>query len=238
MPGKSQRLVAALCTALFGVLLATPVLAAEEAPRIDLSAEASRPASNDLVRAVVYAEADGSSPAALAGQINSQIGQGLRLAKSWASVRVQTGNVVTQPIRGRSGRIESWRMRQELRLESRDTGAMAELLGKLQGSLAVAALNFEPSPEARRQSEDAAILDALAAFRARAGLIADALGRNWKIRQLNVSTGSRPIHLPMLRAAGMLAADAAPMPLEAGQTEINVSVNGQIELGEPVESGK
>ena len=235
-PGrKASRLplLSLLGSALFCCALLTPPAIAGDSTLIDLSVEASHPASNDLVRAVVYAEADGNAPAVLADQINAQIAQGMRLAQSYATVRMQSGNVVTQPIRGRSGRIESWQMRQELRLESQDTGAMADLLGKLQGSLAVAWINFTPSSEARQKSENAAILAALAAFRTRAGLIAETLGRSWKIKQLNVNTGIRPMHSPQLRSAAVFAAEAAPMPLEAGETEINVSVNGQIELGDP-----
>ena len=59
--------LAPLVAALFaGTLLAT---AAQAGPLIELSAEASRPAANDLLRASVYGESSGSNPAELARKI-------------------------------------------------------------------------------------------------------------------------------------------------------------------------
>jgi uncharacterized protein YggE len=36
--------------------------------------------------------------------------------------------------------------------------------------------------------------------------------------------------MPMLRAAPMAAMEAAPMPMEAGESQISTTVSGQIEL--------
>ena len=57
---------------IFGALLGGALLAAgaTAGTTIDLTAEASRPATNDMVRATVYAEASGSNPAELARRVN------------------------------------------------------------------------------------------------------------------------------------------------------------------------
>ncbi|WP_291902667.1 hypothetical protein [Accumulibacter sp.] len=62
-------------TPLLLMVLATPAPAAasDEAPitTVELSAEAERPAANDLARASVFAEASGATPAEPAGSISS-----------------------------------------------------------------------------------------------------------------------------------------------------------------------
>lgn len=212
-----------LCAA----LLATPAFAGTT---IDLSAEANRPAANDLARATVFAEASGATPGELAKRVNGLIADGLKTARSYSGVKAQSGATHTYPVYTKGNRIESWRMRSELALESSDAAALSELLGKLQGALGVASVVMQPAPETRKKAENEAMLDALAAFRARAKLLADAMGKPYRIKQLSVSTNSR-MPAPMFRAAPMaLAAEAAPMPIEGGDSQIGAGVSGQIEL--------
>ena len=67
------------CFALLtGTLLCT---AAGAGTTVDLTAEASRPAANDMVRATVFAEASGSNPAELARRVNQDIAEGLKVIR-------------------------------------------------------------------------------------------------------------------------------------------------------------
>lgn len=214
---------------LFALLLASPVFSAPTS--IELSAEASRPAANDLARATVFAEATGATPGELAKRINSLIGDGLKTAKPYSAVKTQSGGTHTYPVYAKGGKIESWRMRSDLVLESADSGALSELLGKLQASLGVANVTLLPAPETRKKAENDAMVDAITAFKSRAKLIADTLGKPYRIKQLAVNSGGRSPAMPMLRAApAFSSADAAPMPMEAGETQITANVSGQIEL--------
>ena len=197
---------------------------------VDLSAEASRPAANDLARATLFAEASSTSPGESAKRVNAQIAEAIATARSYTRVRTQSGTTHTYPVTGKSGKIESWRMRSEIVLESGDTAALSELVGKLQATLGVAGLSLQPAHETRKKAENDAMLDAIAAFRARARLVADALGKPYRIRQLSVGAqGFRP-PMPVMRAAAMATMDAAPMPVEAGESQVSATVSGQIEL--------
>ncbi len=213
---------------LLGLLLASPALAAPTV--IDLAAEASRPASNDLARATVFAEATGATPGELSKRINGLIAEGLKTAKAYPSVKTQSAGTNTYPVYAKGGKIDAWRMRSDLSLESGDSAALSELLGKLQVSLGVGNLLMLPAPETRKKAENEAILDAIAAFKARAKLVADALGKPYRIKQLAVNSSGRPPFMPQMRAAAAYVADAAPMPLEGGDSQIGASVSGQIEL--------
>lgn len=213
---------------LLAALLASSALAAPT--QIDLSAEASRPAANDLARATVFAEATGSTPGELASRIKNLIADGLKTAHGYTSIKTQSGGTNTYPVYAKGGKIESWRMRSEITLESGDTAALSELLGKLQTSLGVSNLVMLPAPETRKKAENEAMLDAVNAFKSRAKLLADAMGKPYRIKQLSVSSSGRLPAMPMMRANAAYAADAAPMPMEGGESQVSTNVSGQIEL--------
>jgi len=215
-------------------LAAAPSFAAEESkPKgtlIDLSAEASRPAPNDMGRATVYAEATGTNPAELAKKVNATIAAALETAKAYQKVRTRSGNTHTYPNYSKEGRISGWRIRSELLLESREMMVLSELLGKLQESMAIGQIVLLPSPETRKKVEDEAMLEAISTFQAKAKMVADALKKTYRIRQMNISSAGQPPVMPMMRASRMAIAEAAPAPIEAGESMVSVTVSGQIEL--------
>lgn len=198
---------------------------------VDLAAEASRPAANDLARATLFAEATGSQPAEVARKVNGAIAEALATAKKQPRIRAQSGGTHTYPVYGKGGRIESWRMRSEITLESQDAAVLSELVGNLQNGLGVAGVNLMPSPETRRQAENEATKDAIAAFRARAAMIAEGFGKPYRIRQLSIGAQELRQPMPRMRAAPM-AAEAMTMPVEAGESMLTVNVSGQIEIAD------
>lgn len=199
---------------------------------VDLNAEASRLAPNDLARAQAYIELGDSTPSALAKKVNAVMQSAIASTRPYPSVKVRSGNTSTYPVYGKNGRtIESWRMRSELLLESKDQAALSELLGKLQTQLAVGQLTLEPSEEAARQAENEAIADGIAAFNARAKIVAESLGKSWRILHMNVNhTSGMPPPRPMVRAKMAMAEAMADMPMEAGESRVTVSISGQIEV--------
>lgn len=214
---------------LAGCLAAT---AAQAGALVNLAADASRPAVNDLVRASVYSEANGGHPGELARRVNADIAEALKVIREKAGVTVKSGHQSTYPVYGQLRKIDGWRMRSELILESKDQGRVSELLGQLQQMrLAVGEVSLMPSPETRRRVEDEATREAIRAFQNRAAVIAEQLGKGWKIKQLNVEQGgSMPI--PMRAGRAAMLAEAAPAPLEAGESLVTATVSGQIELAD------
>jgi len=207
---------------------AVPCLAATV---IDLSSEASRSASNDMARATVFSESHGSNPSEVSRYVNGQIAAALKLAHAYPTVKAQSGNTSTYPTYGKASKIEGWQMRSEIALESNDTVALSELLGKLQNNaLGVSALLFLPAPETRKKAENEALLDALAAFKSRAKLVAEALGGSYRIKQLSLGGYRRPV-TPLARG-NAFATEAAAMPVESGESQISITVSGQIELAD------
>ena len=81
--------------------------------------------------------------------------------------------------------------------------------------------------------EDEATRDAIGAFRQRAAVVAEVLGKPYTIRHLNIQQGGQIPPMPIMHASrAAMAADAAPPPLEAGESLVTTTVSGQIELAD------
>ncbi len=226
--------IATLCTALFlsGGLAQAQVGESRSPATIDLSAEASRTAANDLAQASAYFEATDPDPATLSVTVNKAIQSALETAKQYPDVKVGTSGISTWPVYARNGQtIEAWRMRSAISLESQNIPALSELLGKLQQTLAITNLVMMPSAATRNAAADLAATDAIRAFEERAASLSSTLGKRYRLKHLSVNYGGGhgPIY-PMMRSNMVAMEAAAPAPLEGGESEINVNVNGTIEL--------
>ena len=73
------------------------------------------------------------------------------------------------------------------------------------------------------------MINAIALFRERATLLAEQLGKSYSIKEMSISaTGQAP--RPLMRAARSFSQEAAPMPVEAGESQVVVSVSGKIAI--------
>jgi predicted secreted protein len=216
-------------------LLTLPAVAAETDKKtgtlVDFRVELQKSVPNDLGRASAYAETTGASPEEVARKLKATLGEALAVARAQPGVTVKSGGTHTTPVHAKGGRsIEAWRMRSELLLESRDAAALSTAVGKLQPLLAIGSLQFLPAPETRRQVEDEATAEAIAAFRAKAERIGSAMAKTWRIRSMNIgSAGHFAPPMALMRASAM-AVEAAPMPVEAGESQLTINIAGQIEL--------
>lgn len=216
--------------------IALPAFAAEPSKPagtlVDFRTDIQKSVPNDLGRATAYAEMTGADPAEVSRKVKTAIAEGFALAKAQPGVQAKSGNTHTWPIYTKNSRaIESWRMRSEITLESRDAAALSTAIGKLQTMLAVGSIQFSPAAETRRKAEEEARLEAIEVFRTQAGRIAGALQKPYRIRQMNINGSNHfPQPYPMARGAMLMAAEAAPMPTEAGESAVTVTINGQIEL--------
>lgn len=209
---------------------------AEQAPMraqvlvIDLSAQARQLATNDLARATVYVELQGTTPAAVARDVNTAIAHALQTAKAYPAVKTRSTGTSSWPVYDKDGRrISAWRMRSELRLESPQTQDVSILLGRLQEQgVSIGEVALEPAPQTRQQAENAATLAAIQAFQDKARLVAQAMNKSWRIRQMSINAGQPEDGPPMMRMKAMAADVSAPM--EAGESAITVQITGQIEL--------
>jgi predicted secreted protein len=198
---------------------------------VTVSAQAEREVANDTLTAVMAVDSEGSDPVALADAANRAMREALKLAQAYRGVKARALNYQTWPVYDKA-RIVRWRVRQELRLESREFAQATELIGKLQSALVVSSLSVGLSSEARKQAENSLIAEALAAFHERAEIVREAQkAKGYRIKdlQINAGGGAQPRMYAAQRAGGA-AASVAPPSVEPGASTIQVNINGTVQL--------
>ncbi len=217
---------------LASVLVAAPAPAAEEPLRYnvaDLQAEAQRDLANDLMLAQLFVEQTGDNPAQLANSVNKIVNEALRVAGDVRDIKAATAGYQTYPVYSKGNRLEGWRVRSEIRLESKDFKAVSNLIGRLQSTMQLSYLGFSVSNEARRQAENEMIAEAIANFRTRAEIIKQSLhGQGYKIRKMSVNTSG--IHPRAVFSRSAMAQEVAAPNVEGGTSQVTVNVNGTIEI--------
>ncbi len=205
--------------------------------RVDFSTEVAREIPNDQMNATLSIELSDKDAGKLAQQLSTALNEAIKKAAAYPGVKVSSGNQNTWPVYGStltsSSKLESWRGRAELRLETTDFKAAGELIGKLQEKLQVNGVNFSVSAESRRKIEESLTAEAIAAFKARADVIRNAWSvRAYKLVQMSLGSAGGPMpYMPMMRSMKAAEADSAPaQEFAGGDTRLVVNVSGSIEL--------
>ncbi len=202
--------------------------------QVDLTATAEREIENDELVAVVYAQAQAQRQAEAANSVNEDLRWALELAESTRGITAQTLQYSSYPVYGNNQQIVGWQARQSLRLESRDSDRLSELLGELQERVAIESVSYQVSRDAREAADDALIREALQSFNRRASLVAEELGRSgYRIVRININTGGGRATPMAFRSNAMAEAAVAQPALEAGTQTVSVNVSGTIELNPP-----
>jgi predicted secreted protein len=217
-----------------GVFAQTPIPqpATQMVPTVSVSATATATVANDRLQAWLHTEAENVSPAAAAAQVNTTIAKALADAKAYPGIKVATTGYSTQQI-SEKGRPTRWRVAQSISLDASDFTAAATLMSKLQdeNGLLLSAMSFSLADKTRRDAEDSVTLQAIKGWQARAQQAAQGLGfTNWRVGHVSVQTsGGGPV-FPMMRAQAATAMAAPPVALEAGTTDVTVTVSGDAVL--------
>lgn len=200
-------------------------------PSVNVSASATATVTNDRLQAWLRTEAENVSPAAAAAQVNAASAKAIADAKAFAGVKVATSGYSTQQI-AEKGRPTRWRVSQTITVDASDFTAAATLLSKLQdeNGLLLSNMSFSIADKTRRDAEDSVTQQAIKAWQARAEQAAKGLGfPAWRVGRVGVQT-SGPQAFPAMRAQPMALAGAPPVAIEAGTTDVTVTVTGDAVL--------
>lgn len=199
--------------------------------RARFQVESAREVENDWITAVVGVTAEDANAAALADRINRDMSWALEQARAETKVKARSGAYSTYPV-NEQGRLRRWQASQQLVLEGSDSAAITRLVGALQARLQLVSFQFSVSEERRRKVQEELVGEALAAFRARADLVARGLGASgYALDDVSVETASPGSPVPMMRAQmEAFKAEVAPPAVEAGTSRVSVTVQGSIVL--------
>ena len=209
-----------------------PMSGAPQPPSVTVTATATTAIANDRLGATLRAEAENANPVAAASQVNAAIAAALANAKAYPAVKVATAGYFTQQI-AQKGQPTRWHVTQSITLEAGDFTQAATLMTRLQdqGGLLLSSMSFSISETSRRKAEDSVTQEALKSWQARAEQAARGLGfGGWRVGHVTVQTsGGGPVY-PQMRAQAMAAPGGAPVAVEAGTTEVMVTVSGDAVL--------
>ncbi len=216
-------------------LLSSPALAnTTPMQRVDFQTEVSEVLANDILRARLSIELNDKDSARLARNLTLAINEAMAKTKAFPQVKVSTGNQQNWPIYTDKQRLDGWRGRAELRLESKDFKAAAELLAQLQQNMQLQHIEFAASDESRKALEQSLTTQAIAAFRDKANTVRSAWGaKSYQLVQMNLNSAQGGYPRPPIAMAMMKMADAESAPvqeLSAGESRVTISVNGTIQL--------
>jgi predicted secreted protein len=231
----ANRLRTTLMTTAALVALASSLALAQTPPvtlpSVNVSASATATVTNDRLQAWLRTEAENVSPAAAAAQVNAASAKAIADAKAFPGVKVATLGYSTQQITEK-GKPTRWRVSQTITVDAADFTAAATLLSKLQdeNGLLLSSMSFSLAEKTRRDAEDSVTQQAIKAWQGRAKQAASGLGyATWRVGHVSVQASGGQAY-PVMRAQPMAMAAAPPVAIEAGTTDVTVTVSGDAVL--------
>jgi predicted secreted protein len=227
----------AACAALAGsASLFAQNLAVTAVPQnvLQLSASGTVEVQQDLLSMTLTTTREGSDPAAVQTQLKTALDAALGEARKAAQpgqMDVRTGNFALYPRNGRDGKIATWVGTAELVLEGRDFPRITQTAGRI-NSMTLGGVGFGLSREARARVEGEAQAQAIERFKAKAAELARGFGfSGYTLREVSVQANDGG-YLPRPRMMAMEAKGAAAdaVPVEAGKSNVVVTVSGTVQL--------
>lgn len=204
---------------------------------VQLSATAALDVRQDLLTLTLAATREGPEPGAVQTELKQALDAALASVKQDAAppaMEVRTGNFSLYPRYSKEGRISTWQGRAELVLEGRDFVRIAAAAGRVQG-LTVSGASFSLSREQRGKAEAEAQTAAIENYKTQADRIAKSFGfGGYALREVSIHSNDqypppRPRMMAMEAKVASSAADA-PVPVEAGNSTVLVTVSGTVQL--------
>ncbi len=202
---------------------------------VQLSASGSVQTPQDWLTLSLSTTVEASDAQTVQNQLKVALETALADARKAAApdrMNVRTGNFSLYPRNTRDGKINGWQGRAELVLEGRDFALISTTAGRLQ-TLTLGQAAFSLSREQRDKVEGEAQAAAIRQFKKRAAEIARGFGfEQYTLRELSVSGNDQgPMPRPRLMAMeARSAASDAPIPVEAGMSQVMVTVSGTVQL--------
>jgi predicted secreted protein len=228
------RVALGLALVLAAIPLALPSLAQEAGQtRLVLSETASREVEQDTLVAVLSARGESASAREAQSAVNGAMAAAIAAVRAVESVRTATGGYRVYQQHDREGRPTTWIAEQDLRLTSRESAPLLELVGQLQDAgLNVSGLAYELSDEARRALENDLAIEAIDALRQRAERIAASMDMQIeRIETVRVGGAmGEPPPRPMMRMSMAEAADMAPPTALPDLETVSVGVEAELTL--------
>ena len=210
--------------------------ARSKAPTLSLDAQASKQVPEDTAWAVFAIEKEARDQAQAQQAGKTALADVLAIAKKATALRANTESLYTNPTYSKDGKITGWRTSFNVRIESTDTAQVAQTMSDLMGKARLAGSGFSLSEAVQKKVQDELIAGAVKAFEAKAKTTATAMGfSHFEYNDIQIgNSGMVPTPrntVTLFSAATAKTSNAGePMALEPGQTQVTVSISGNVRL--------
>ena len=199
---------------------------------LQLSSTATVDVTQDLLVMTLAATREGSNAQVVQSQLQQVLDNALSIAKRQAKpgqLEVHTGGFGLYPRHNKDGKLAGWQGRAELVLQGRDFDRITRTAAQIDG-MPVSQTSFSLSREAREKVEGQAQAQAISSFQEKAQALVRAFGfERYTVREVAVNSND----MAFAARSGMQAsnaADAAPIPVEAGKAQVVVNVSGSVQM--------
>ena len=209
-----------------------------DASLLHISATETREVDQDLLIANLRIEVENADNKAVQNDINKGMKAALDLAKGYKDVKAITRGYNVHQYDKNGGKRDRprnmvWKGSQSVQLKSKNSEALLELAGKIQGAgFLMNGLSYTLSPEVAAQIQDEMLEAALTKLTSRAQRAAKAMGKsNAELKEINTQGNYNPVqpvyHRGMAKME-MMASDAMAAPVASpGETTITLNVNAK-----------
>ena len=203
---------------------------------IQLSTSASVSASQDFLKMSLSTTKEGLEASQVQEQLKKAVDEALKQLRTNASSNtysVQTGSFSLNPRYSNQGKINGWQGSAEISIEGKDFGAIAQAAGAVK-SMVINSTIFSLSEEKRLEANAKAQSIAIDRFKVKSQNIAKSFGyASYNLKNVMISDAgseNEPIYSARSKNIAFAMADASPVPVQAGSSDVVVRVNGSIIL--------
>ncbi len=222
--------------ALIPLLLLSPHAQAHDALQlgiINLDASASREVENDKLVTQLEVTESGRDPAKLTDLVNQKTALVLDAVKNFKAIEAETSSYNTQPVYD-DGKITSWRVSQQLTLETSEFNQMSQLIADISSMANIQSMQFQVSDTKAEAVKQELLKEAIAKFQSKAKVVAAEFDRSgYELVNLSID-GNDFSPRPMMERSTMMASDSmsksAPAALAGGKNEVSLTVRGSVQL--------
>ncbi|MDU8925008.1 SIMPL domain-containing protein [Pasteurellaceae bacterium LIM206] len=225
---KLKIILFALCAAVF----ASPLSAQEITQNVvSFTTEAKKEIEPDVLQVSLFYQAEGNNLAALNKNVTDRLNQAVQLAKRQAVTVKDNSRSVN--VRYKDGKQTGWIDRGEIVLESRNFELLSQLVGQLDGVLAIENITTSISSEKMATLEEELTQTALEQFKRKADLIKKNLNmKDYRILTLELQDVSRELPAHYVRSYQYAATESAANEAlaETGKETVRAVINARIAL--------
>lgn len=226
-----------LLLALSGLMhIASTAYAAEATNTVRLAASTTVEVREDWLSVTLQSRQEAANPAEVQAKLKKEMTEALRKANTSASpkaLEASTGATQIFPRTNRNGTIIGWSGSAEITLQGRDAEKIASVAGAL-NHMAIINTQWSVSRELQEETEAKAQDQSIQAFRRKATDVAKSFGfGGYRLKDVSISSGGQGARPPLMVMAMSKSAEAdmaAPLPTQAGNNTVVITISGSIEL--------